>query len=91
MTAVKIMHSKGRFYARTAHGEAELLYRKVGEGKISIFHTYVPEEERGRRIAEALARKAFDFANRSGLAVIPDCDYIKHFVLKHTELVKHTA
>ena len=69
----------------TDGGEAELLYRIEG-GVMSIYHTFVPESERGKGIAEKLAFAAFDMAKDKGLKVRPDCPYIKHFLEKHPEL-----
>ena len=82
-----IRHGKGRFFIITNSGEAELLYDLDKKDKImSIYHTFVPDAERGKGIAEELAVKAFELAKRNGVLVKPDCEYIRHFILKHKEL-----
>jgi len=85
---MEIKHENGRFYAKTPHGIAELLYSKIDTSTISIYHTFTPEEDRGHGIAEALATAAFEFAKKSSLKVRPDCPYIPNFLQKHKELKK---
>lgn len=85
---MKIMHEKGRFYAKTENGVAELLYRINGK-VMPIYHTFVPEMDRGHGIAEKLAVVAFEFAKKNGLKVKPDCPYITHFLKMHKELQKY--
>ena len=50
-----------------------------------ITHTFVPESERGKGVAEALVRKAFEFARRKRLRVKPACSYAAHFAEVHQE------
>lgn len=82
---MEVKHQDGRFCVATSGGEAELLYRIEG-GVMPIYHTFVPESERGKGIAEVLAVAAFDFAKEKKLKVKPDCPYILHFLEKHPEL-----
>ncbi|MEM3781697.1 MAG: GNAT family N-acetyltransferase [Candidatus Micrarchaeaceae archaeon] len=87
----EVKHEKGRFYEKTEHGEAVLLYKPAGKAKINIYHTFVPEEDRGKGIAERLARAAFEYAKEKGLKVIPGCPYISYFVEKHKEAKGYVA
>ncbi|MGC8676441.1 MAG: GNAT family N-acetyltransferase [Candidatus Micrarchaeia archaeon] len=87
MEVHKILHKPGKFYISTPHGEAVLLYKRAGKGKINIYHTFVPDEERGKGIAERLAAAAFGYAREKKLKVIPGCSYISYFVEKHKELM----
>ena len=82
---MEVNHKDGRFCVATSGGEAELLYRIEGD-VMPIYHTFVPESERGKGIAEILAVAAFEFAKGKGLKVKPDCPYIVHFLGKHPEL-----
>lgn len=82
---MEILHEEGRFRAKTAHGDAELLYKI--EGKVMLmYHTFVPADERGNGIAERLALAAFAYAKDNGLKVRPACSYIRHFVETHKEM-----
>ena len=85
MQSSKINHSKGKFYIKTPHGEAYLLYKPAGKGKINMYHTFVPDEERGKGIAEKLAIAAFAYAKEHNLKVIPGCNYISYFVEKNSQ------
>lgn len=87
---MRIVHSSGRFHMRVPHGEAELLYR-TDKNIMSIFHTFVPEEDRGRGLAEKLAFAAFEYAIGKRLRVRPDCPYIEHFLEKHPEMRAHSV
>ena len=80
MGKAKVLTAPGRFYSRTAHGEAELLYDVSVKGTMRIYHTYVPDGDRGLGMADALARVAFRFAKANGMKVKPDCPYITHFL-----------
>ncbi len=58
---------------------------------MSIYHTFVPDAERGKGIAEDLARTAFEFAKAEGLKVRPDCPYIVHFIEVHEEMKQYAV
>ena len=90
MIFMEITHNEGRFSMKTGHGEAELLYKM--DGKImSIYHTFVPEEDRGRGLAEKLAYSAFNFAKEKGMKVRPDCSYIVHFLEVNKEMKRYAV
>ncbi len=81
----KVKGGKNRLYIPTPNGDAELLY-ELGGGVMRIYHTFVPELERGKGLAERLALAGFELAEEKGMKVKPDCDYLKRFVEKHSEL-----
>ncbi len=79
-----IVKGNNRFYMRTPGGEAEVVYEIRG-GTMTIMHTFVPETERGKGIAEKLTKMAFDFARKKRLKVKPECSYAARFVETHPE------
>lgn len=85
-----VLHEGSRFYMATPGGEAELLYKTNGF-VMSIYHTFVPESERGKGIAELLAFAAFDFAKKNKMKVKPDCPYIAKFLERHSELKAYSV
>lgn len=87
---MEIGQSEGRFYTKTEHGEAELLYRIEGS-VMSIYHTFTPGEERGEGIAEELTKAAFSFAIKNKLKVRPDCPYVAHFLGVHKDMQKYAV
>ena len=90
MEDARIVHEKGRFYIPTPHGDAELLYDNKESGIMNIYHTLVPEGERGGGLAGKLAAAAFKYAREKGLKVRPSCTYIEYYVEKHPEVKAYT-
>lgn len=82
---MKITHRDGKFSMQTEHGEAELKYRIEGK-HMSIYHTFVPEKDRGKKIGAHLTKAAFAFATQHELKVKPDCSYTEHFLKTHKEM-----
>lgn len=76
----------GRYFARLDDGsEAEMTYRDIEPGVISIDHTLVPDAFRGRGIAEKLVKTAIDDAERNNLQIIPVCSYVAVQFRRHPE------
>ncbi len=73
---------KGRMWAKTAHGEAELDYR-IKDKHMIIYHTGTPEEDRGNGIAAELTKEAFKFAKENGLKIVPACPYTQYYIKKN--------
>lgn len=84
----KVNRSKDRFYITTNSGDAELLY-EVSDNVMSIYHTFVPETERGKGIAETITMAAFKYAIKNGFKIKPDCTYARHFLVAHKEMEKY--
>ena len=61
--------------------QAELHYIKQGN-VMDIHHTFVPEELRGKGLAEKLAKSAFDYAKKYNMKIKPTCSYIEDTFLK---------
>src|SRR5258705_8201893 len=56
------------------------------EGDRMIFtHTYTPPEQRGRGIAEKLARAGLEHARTEKRKVVPACSYVAVFIQRHPE------
>jgi len=53
--------------------------------RLTLTHTFVPPELRGRGIAEVLVRTALDAARADGRRVVPECSYVARFIAKHQE------
>ncbi len=79
MVELGIIHDEGRFHAKTVHGEAELLYRIEGV-KMTVYRTFVPEEDRHEGIAKALMDEAVKYADSNSLVIIPACEYANSYM-----------
>ncbi len=84
---IDVLHDqdKGKFYTTVAGHEALMEYRDIGEGRLDFYHTYVPAELRGQKIAFYLVQAALQFAKKNGYAVIPSCSYVARFFDRHPE------
>lgn len=73
-----------KFYAVVDGQEAVIEYAKMGD-TYNLAHTFVPEQLRGRGIAEDLVRGALDQIREKGAKFLPSCPYIQTFLKKHPE------
>ena len=76
--------SLARFELMIDHHTAVLDYTRDG-AVITIHHTFVPVELRGKGVAGALAGAAFQYARDQGLRVIPACSYIATYAKRLSE------
>jgi len=72
-----------KYYALIDGREALLQYGPAGEGTLDFWRTFVPEELRGRGIADELVRHALDDAMARGYRVIPSCWFVRVYVDRH--------
>ena len=76
--------TRHRFEATVDGQTAVLTYRESGD-RVTLIHTEVPAELRGRGLADALARSALDDARRRGLRVRALCPFVQAFMNRHPE------
>jgi predicted GNAT family acetyltransferase len=70
------------------HGDGDDAYIKYAlpdAGTIDLQHTFVPQNDRGQGVADALARAAFAYARAQGLRVIPTCPFIQRWLARHKD------
>lgn len=79
--------TKGRYGAVVAGvaSEAELTISKVSPSLIIADHTFVPDELRGRGIAQALAAQLIVDARKKGQRIVPLCPFVRSYAQKHRE------
>jgi predicted GNAT family acetyltransferase len=75
----------GRFEIGVGDDLSFLAYETDRRQFISLLHTQVPVQLRGRGIASELARMAFAFAESNALKVEVICPVVYHFITKHPE------
>ncbi len=79
--------TKGR-YGASVQGfasEAELTISKVSPVLIIADHTFVPDELRGRGLAQALAARLIADARQKGQRIVPLCPFVRAYATKHRE------
>lgn len=89
-TQYKIVHeegaTRGRYVIHLAPGaEAEMTYKKSGDGPMIIDHTGVPPEYEGRGIALELVKAAIADARDQGFKITPVCPYVVVQFRRHPE------
>ncbi|MCG7504577.1 GNAT family N-acetyltransferase [Mesorhizobium retamae] len=78
--------SKGRYVLRSPGGaEAEMTFTKVGEHKIIIDHTEVPDVFRGQGAGLRLVTRAVEDARASQKKIIPLCPFAAAQFRRHAE------
>lgn len=77
--------SKGRYVYRLGEDEAELTFTKVGESRIIIDHTEVPQVFRGQGVGPALVARAVADARAAGKAILPLCPFAASQFRRHPE------
>ena len=78
--------SKGRYVVREPGGaEAEMTFTKVGEKRIIIDHTLVPDAFRGQGMGLKLVQRGVDDARAAGKKIIPLCPFANAQFRRHPE------
>ena len=78
--------TRSRFEIQQDGQVSYLEFETDGLGWMTIWHTEVPEEQRGKGLGLELVRKAFQYANDNSLQVDVICPLAKHLLDKHPEL-----
>ena len=81
---VDVVHrpEQSRFEADVEGDTAFLSYERSGDTAV-ITHTIVPRHLEGRGIGARLAETAVGWARDEGLAVEPQCSYVRAWLQKH--------
>lgn len=77
--------SKGAYRIELPGGRpAELTWRALGPLRIAD-HTFVPDEARGRGIAQQLVEALVADAREAGFRIVPQCSYVAAQFRRHPE------
>jgi uncharacterized protein len=77
---------QGRYALQLDDGtEAELTFRRDGDGDMVIDHTFTPPKHRGRGIALRLVKQAVADAHAGGFRIVPLCPYVATEFRHHPE------
>ena len=78
--------AKGRYVVHGPDGaEAEMTFTKVGDSRIIIDHTGVPDAFRGKGIGAKLVARAVEDARAAGKTVVPLCPFAAAQFRRHPE------
>ena len=77
----KETEDKGEFFIEENDRQIALLtYKKSGDGVITIDHTEVDSNFRGKNIGEDLVAEAVKFARENNLKIVPTCHFAKKVI-----------
>uniref|UniRef100_A0A915CNN9 Protein NATD1 n=1 Tax=Ditylenchus dipsaci TaxID=166011 RepID=A0A915CNN9_9BILA len=68
------------FFIRMADSaKAVLEYKKHPKSIIEMYHTEVPDQHRGKGLAEKLVKEAFHYCLQNNYKVYPTCSYVDKY------------
>ena len=80
------MGNKGRYVMRGSDGaEAEVTFTRIGDSRIIIDHTGVPDIFRGQGVGVRLVAKAVEDARAAGKTILPLCPFAAAQFKRHPE------
>lgn len=80
------MGNKGRYVLRGPDGtEAEVTFTRIGDSRIILDHTGVPNVFRGQGIGVRLVARAVEDARASGKTILPLCPFAAAQFKRHPE------
>jgi uncharacterized protein len=84
-TMAEVIHENNRF-VKTVNGKESILeYEFYGDSTVIFYHTYVPDEFRGKGFAKEIINTAVQWALRNNLKIIPTCSAVRRFIERHPE------
>ena len=64
-------------------GHTAFLKYARAKGALTLIHTEVPEELRGRHLGEQLVQAALDAGRTEGLRIVAVCPFVRAYMRKH--------
>lgn len=81
--ASEVLHEQNRFYKVVNGMESHMDYEIHEPRTIVFYHTYVPEELRGKGLAKEIIREGLDWAMGEQLDIVPACSAVRRFIDLH--------
>ena len=81
---IRVTHEpdRSRFVVHLDDAQAEAAYERYGR-EVHFTHTEVPPAFEGRGVGSRLAKAALEWAVGEGLAIVPQCPFIRSYVQRH--------
>lgn len=77
--AIEVKKERSKFFVELEGKQAKINFTLPQEGVIELVHTEVPEEFRGKGVAEEMAKAALQYSRENHLKVIPSCRLTSSF------------
>ncbi len=78
---------RNRFEIHVDGRRAGLAAYRLAPGRITFTHTEIDEAYGGQGLGGVLVRSALDTVRDRGLAVLPNCPFVRGWIAKHPEYV----
>ena len=72
--------AKRRFEMPLNGDLAYIEFFQIGDAKIYLTHTKVPDQYQGQGYGSILVEKALDIIGQKGMSVVPHCSFIRNFI-----------
>ena len=72
-------------YEVEVEGATALAAYRLRDGRITFYHTEVPDALEGRGVGSALVKGALADVRRRGLKVVPACSFVRAYIERHEE------
>jgi predicted GNAT family acetyltransferase len=77
-----------QFIINLGEDDAELAYSLPKPDVLDFTHSYVPENQRGKGLAEKLTQFALDYAAKNGKKIIASCPVVATYLERYPEYKK---
>lgn len=78
-------------FAIDLNGSRAFLDYRFDGGTLILIHTEVPPELGGRGLGGRIVQAALDYADKQGLAIIPQCPFVASYIEKHSQYQRLVA
>jgi uncharacterized protein len=79
------MNGAAQRFETEVEGKIGLLEYRMAGHSIVFTHTAVPPEIEGCGIASALTQAGLEYARAQQLKVVPQCPFVREYLVKHSE------
>ena len=75
----------------SGEGSPGFLAYELGEDRLVLTHTYVPQAARGRGVGGRLVAAAVESAIQRNLTVVPQCSFARAWLISHPDVAGRAA
>jgi predicted GNAT family acetyltransferase len=79
----EVLHEQNKFYKVVDGLESHMDYEMHAPSTVVFYHTFVPEELRGRGLAREIIKEGLDWAMSEHLEIIPACSAVRSFMERY--------
>ena len=81
----EVLHRQNRFYKIVNGMESHMDYEIHEPSTIVFYHTFVPEELRGKGLAREIIKEGLDWAMAEEMDIVPACSAVRRFIDLHED------